>query len=125
MRSIHRQTVLAAALAFVVSGSAVAAEQALVDNVYGWGSWELGIEPASGGPIVKTSRAARVKQKNMQFRPNSNGSFTSNRSSNVVVMTNDTGPSPAPTPPAPVSPPGPSQPLGPGNPSLGGNPVNF
>lgn len=119
-----RQVLITALLATAVSGTAVAADNGYVDTVYGWGSWELGIEPAAGGPIAQTRRPANVGNVNPQFRPNSNGAFTS-RSNEVVLNTSGNGPSPVPMPAAPTVPAGPAQPLGPNNPPLGGNPVNF
>ena len=69
------------------------------DSVYSWGSWELDIEPAAGGPIPAANRPIRVKLQNMQFRPNDNNRFTS--PSDMMVA----GDNPVPPPIPPTAPP--------------------
>jgi hypothetical protein len=68
-----RLALLGASL-LVLPGLAAATDS--IDNVYSWGSWELGVEPAAGGPVPVTNRPLNVSQKNLQFRPNQNSAFT-------------------------------------------------
>ena len=84
---------------------------AYVDSVYGWGSWELGIEPAAGGPIPVANQPVAVQSNPQQFRPNANNAFTQR---GETVMTTNTIPAP---PPLPTTAPGVT--TGPGGPGLG------
>jgi hypothetical protein len=47
-----------------------------VDSVYEWGVWQLGIEPAAGGPIPVSTQALNVRLANVKFRPNDNSAFS-------------------------------------------------
>lgn len=87
-----------------------AADGGYVDSVYDWGTWELGIEPAAGGPVSVGNQPARVNQGGVQFRPNSNASFTT--PGNIVLTTRDNSPVPPPVTPTVPS-------VTPGNPGAG------
>ncbi len=104
-RSIVRSHLLAgiASLTVLASGNVVAQDD-FVDSVNDWGLWELGIEPAAGGPVIVPQAPVNVKTNNLQFRPNDNSSFASE----VPVVVNNTNPT-SPPPSAPgvaTAPPG-------------------
>jgi len=82
--------------------NAQARQDGFVDSVYEWGSWDLGIEPAAGGPIPAARRPVNVQQNNLKFRPNDNNKFTSSRE--TVMTTTQNGPTPLP-PGSPAAPP--------------------
>jgi hypothetical protein len=65
-----------------------------VDSVYGWGSWELGVEPAAGGPVALPNNAINNRPANVHFRPNDNSVYALEKRSVVTVSQN---PTPAPT----------------------------
>lgn len=94
------------ACAMLMLGSAFNAAHAkqdgFVDSVYQWGSWDLGIEPAAGGPIPPANRPVNVKTTNLQFRPNANNTFTSARDN--VMSSSGNSPSPLPPSGAPTTP---------------------
>lgn len=46
-----------------------------VDSVYEWGAWELGLEPAAGGPAPSSNQALAVRGPGVNFRPNENSAF--------------------------------------------------
>lgn len=48
---------------------------AYVDSVYGWGAWELGLEPAAGGPVPVSNRTLTVRAPRVNFRPNENSAL--------------------------------------------------
>lgn len=48
---------------------------AYVDSVYGWGAWELGLEPAAGGPVPVSNRALTTRAPRVSFRPNENSTL--------------------------------------------------
>ena len=75
------------------------ADEAFVDSVYEWGSWELGLEPAAGGPVAPKTTTVKVNQRQLQFRPNDNSAFRGNA---AIAVTAGTSPTP---PPVPVTPP--------------------
>ncbi len=89
---------------YAASGS-VEETAAYVDSVYGWGAWELGLEPAAGGTTPSPSRALSSRGANIVFRPNDNSAFAPNSRRNS-----------APTPPT-FGPIAPGQPLPTGNPA--------
>lgn len=109
----HIVTLLCGAgLLMVFSVTGIAASESYRDSVYGWGSWELGIEPAAGGPIPAAGRPLRVQQNSMQFRPNQNSAFTGSVRNEMVSG----DPDPIPTRPAGPSLPGKAAPgAGPGS----------
>ena len=74
-----------------------------VDSVNGWGTWELGIEPAAGPQTVNT-QIMTVRQSNVQFRPNDNAAYIPNRQEvNQPSPNNPPAPIPNdPTPPVPT-----------------------
>lgn len=88
------------------------ANNTYVDSVYQWGSWELGLEPAAGGPITPPNNALNNRPANVRFRPNDNSVFGSNNRglANPVVST-----TPAPTHVPPTFGPGSAPPGGPGD----------
>ena len=65
-----------------------------VDSVYSWGSWELGVEPAAGGPVALPNNAVYNRPPNVHFRPNDNSVYGLNRHNVTTVSLN---PTPAPT----------------------------
>jgi len=75
------------------------ADENFVDSVYEWGSWELGLEPAAGGPVAPKTTTVKVNQRQLQFRPNDNSAFRGNA---AIAVTAGTSPTP---PPVPVTPP--------------------
>ncbi len=109
---------LAFGLLLATSASAQAENQdtqtagTYVDSVYHWGSWELGLEPAAGGPITPPRIALSNRPANLRFRPNDNSVFgIRNRGlANPVVNT-----TPAPTHVPPTAGPGTAPPGGPGD----------
>ena len=82
-----------------------------IDSVYGWGAWELGLEPAAGGSTPSPSRALASRGANVTFRPNDNSAFSPDSRRNST-------PAPAGTPV------GPSGPIGPGGSLPTGNPAD-
>ncbi len=66
-----------------------------VDSVHDWGTWELGLAPAAGGPVTPKTGAIKVNRRNLQFRPNDNAAF---RSGDALMLTSGSGPTPAPVP---------------------------
>lgn len=93
-----------------VSSSAYAATDsntAYVDSVHGWGAWELGLEPAAGGPAPTSNRALPARGTNVKFRPNDNSAFSPNSNSVAITTTRPTPtPAPIPIPTAGALPPG-------------------
>ena len=82
------------------------------DSVYNWGSWELGLEPAAGGPIALPNQALNNRPANVRFRPSDNRVYSAGTR---VLAENNMGPTPIP----PVVPltngPGTAPPGGPGD----------
>ena len=74
-----------------------------VDSVHSWGSWELGIEPAAGGPVALPNNAVNNRPANIHFRPNDNTVYGVNRRGTANVALN---PTPAPTHVPPTVSPG-------------------
>lgn len=92
---------------------------AYVDSVHSWGSWDLGLEPAAGGPVIPPKTVINVKTHDMQFRPNDNARFASNAKPMVTAGTNPApAPVSAPTGPATMTPLAPGVPAPTGGPSL-------
>jgi hypothetical protein len=65
-----------------------------VDSVYSWGSWELGIEPAAGGPVALPNNAINNRPANIHFRPSDNSAYGLKKQSVATISLN---PTPAPT----------------------------
>lgn len=74
-------------------------QQAYVDSVHSWGSWELGIEPAAG-PQAPPPQTLNYQHSNIQFRPNDNASFRVQ--AEEVTVTNIDPPPPMPVVPSPA-----------------------
>jgi hypothetical protein len=74
--------------AFAVTDS----EDAYIDNVYSWGIWELGLEPASG-PQGSDNSVIKDRSRRLQFRPNDNAAYIPQRIPLTPVQ---------PPPPTPV-----------------------
>ena len=68
---------------------------AFVDSVHEWGTWELGVEPAAGGPAPMSDRALNVRLANVKFRPNDNTTFSPGAS--PVTITTPVAPAKLPT----------------------------
>ena len=79
-QSNHKLLSMIAICLLGMSSSAYAATESegadYVDSVYGWGAWELGLEPAAGGPPPSPGRALAAMEANVQFRPNENSAFS-------------------------------------------------
>ena len=70
-------TMVALSLALYSQLSQAEPDKPFVDSVHAWGSWDLGLQPAAGGPVViPNNTALRVEQRNIQFRPNDNNAFS-------------------------------------------------
>ncbi|MGB5397586.1 MAG: hypothetical protein WBN96_10590 [Gammaproteobacteria bacterium] len=117
-KTIRSAYVLALTVMFATSAGVSAAsdnEQTLAgkaDSVYNWGSWELGLEPAAGGPIALPNRALSNRPASVRFRPSDNSVYSA---STRTLAETTMGPTPAP----PVVPltngPGTAPPGGPGD----------
>jgi len=83
-----------------------------VDSVDNWGSWELGLEPAAGGPVALPNTAISNRPANVRFRPNDNSVYGVANRGMATVRQN---PSPAPIHVAPTSGPGTAPAGGPGD----------
>lgn len=83
-----------------------------VDSVHSWGSWELGLEPAAGGPIALPENAVSNRPADVRFRPNDNRVYSVGTPGLITATPN---PSPAPTRVVPTSGPGTAPPGGPGD----------
>ena len=98
-RSFRCFYVLVLTLMFTASSGVMAANdqaQALTgkaDSVYNWGSWELGLEPAAGGPIALPNRALSNRPANVRFRPSDNSVFSAGTR---TLADSSMGPTPAP-----------------------------
>lgn len=80
-------------------------EDIYVDSVYSWGSWELGLEPASG-PTLPENNAMNDRSRKLQFRPNDNAAYTT-QSVPIPPVSIITPLPPKPAlPPKPIPPPG-------------------
>ena len=84
------------AVAYADAG-AVDRDEAFVDSVYGWGIWELGLEPVTA-PRTPADTAINDRSRSVKFRPNENAAYMV-RSIPVASQTSVT--SPQPLPPAP------------------------
>jgi hypothetical protein len=108
------------ALGLLLANSAIAqtakeqatAAKGYVDSVYNWGSWELGLEPAAGGPAALPERAMSNRPANVRFRPNDNSVFGVDNHGMATVNQN---PSPTPAHVPPTSGPGTAPSGGPGD----------
>ena len=47
-----------------------------VASINEWGAWELGIEPAAGGPAPPSSGALNARSSNVTFRPKENSAVS-------------------------------------------------
>jgi hypothetical protein len=84
----------------VASTDSTAGEDEYVDSVYSWGIWELGLEPASG-PQIPANNAINDRSRRIQFRPNDNAAYISQRIP-VPQPTIITPPPPLPAAPTPI-----------------------
>lgn len=57
------------------ANSATDSDENFVDSVHEWGAWELGLEPAAGGPSPSSNQALVVRGPGVNFRPNENSAF--------------------------------------------------
>lgn len=69
-----------------------------VDSMHSWGSWELGVEPAAGGPVALPNNAVSNRSANIHFRPNDNRVYALKRRGTANVALNPT-PAPIHVPP--------------------------
>lgn len=106
--------ICAIALGMLLTNTAAQADTATdkyVDSMHSWGSWELGIEPAAGGPAALPNNAINNRPAKVHFRPGDNTVYSLNRQNTSTVSLNPT-PAPIHTPPtsgpgtAPVGSPG-------------------
>ena len=98
-----RMALAACLIVWTPVGMAAQQAESLVDSVYDWGFWELGVEPAAGGPVTPKTTTVKINQRKLQFRPNDNSAFRGK----PAMITSDINPAPAP-PPLPVTPPTPT-----------------
>ncbi len=80
------------------------ANAGFVDSVYSWGTWELGLDPASG-PDAPSGNALNDRSRSLKFRPNENAAY--------MVRSVPVAPAITLAPTVPTSPSGPSTPLTP------------
>lgn len=84
------------------AGNKQAANQ-YADSVYSWGSWELGVEPAAGGPVPPPNNVVDNRPANIHFRPNDNTVYGLDKRNAASTFHN---PTPAPTHTPPTMTPG-------------------
>ncbi len=89
----------AASLLMSATSHAASSEQPYIDSIYDWGSWDIGLEPAAGGPVAVPNNAVGNRVSSVQFRPNDNSTYSpGNRIVSNLIM-----PTPIPTPAGPPS----------------------
>ncbi len=100
---IARMALAASLIAWTSVGMTAQQDASFVDSVYDWGFWELGLEPAAGGPAAPKTTAVKINQRKLQFRPNDNSAFRGK----PAMITSDINPAPV-APPLPATPPTPT-----------------
>ena len=98
-----RLALAACLFAWAPVGMAAQQNENFVDSVYDWGFWELGLEPAAGGPVTPKTTTVKINQRKLQFRPNDNSAFRGK----PAMITSDINPAPV-APPLPTTPPTPT-----------------
>jgi len=115
IRNVLAMALFAMGLSSYTSIAAADQSADFVDSVYSWGSWDLGLEPAAGGPVIPPKTVVNVQTRNMQFRPNDNNAFAGNAKP-MVSAGNNPAPAPARAPTGPATmtplPPGTTGPTG-------------
>lgn len=105
--SVYRQVFvrLSAACLFAVTAAAYATTDSTnddyTDSVYSWGTWELGLEPASG-PQAPSGKTMNDRSRSLNFRPNDNAAY--------MVLSIPIAPAGGPTPSVPTIPSAPAVP---------------